>query len=84
MAKKNETPFNKIMSARGKLRLYVEYGEAAIPDQTPQEFAAEVLEAFDIVMAFRNIINSMVSFNQSPEMAALGHIPTDLLEGAMK
>lgn len=77
MGRRTEKPFDKIMVTRTKLGLFVEYGEAALDGQTPQEFAADVRECFEYLMSFRNIINGMVSFEQKPEDAVLPYLPDD-------
>jgi hypothetical protein len=82
MPRKSETPFHKLMTVRAKLRMYVEYGDHALDGQTPQEFAAEVQECFALLMDFRNIINGMVSFDQTPQRAVLPYIEADLHENA--
>ena len=76
MARKPETPFNKIMAVRNKLRLYVEFGDNAL-DGTPQEFAEEVQECMEYLMSFRNIINGMVSFDDTPERSVLLYLPIE-------
>lgn len=70
------------MTVRSKLRMYIEYGDHALGDQTPQEFAADVLECFEHLMEFRNIINGMVSFDQEPSRAVLPYISEDVLKEA--
>lgn len=80
MARKSETPFNKIMNVRTKLRLYVEYGDAALGEQTPQEFATDTLECFEHLMEFRNIINGMVSFDEAPSRAVVPYLSDDALQ----
>jgi len=82
MARKAEKPFNTIMQTRSILEMYVKYGDAALQDKTPQEFAAETLAAFDHLMTFRNIINGMVSFDEEPEDAALFYISHDKIKAA--
>jgi hypothetical protein len=79
MGRKSETPFHKIMTVRSKLGLYIEYGDHALDGQTPQEFAADVRECFEYLMAFRNIINGMVSLEETPERAVLPYLPDDVL-----
>lgn len=79
MARKTETPFNKIMVIRSRLRLYVEYGDNALDGQTPQEFAADVAECLEYLMSFRNIINGMVLLEQPPEQAVLPYLPEDVI-----
>jgi hypothetical protein len=79
MAKRDEKPFNKILSARSKLRMYVEYGDHAIVGQTPQEFAADVLECFEYLMEFRNIINGMVGFDEAPSRAVIPYLSDEAL-----
>lgn len=81
MARKSETPFNKIMLTRGKLRAYVTYGDMALEGQTPQEFAADVQECLEYLMSFRNIINGMVALEEPPERAVLPYLE-DLNEPA--
>lgn len=78
MAKKPEKPFNKIMMVRSKLRMFVEYGDHALDGQTPQEFAADVLECFEYLMEFRNIVNGMVSFDETPSRAVLPYLSDDV------
>jgi hypothetical protein len=75
MARKTETPFHKIMVMQTRLRLYVEHGDAALDGQTPQQFAADVLECFEHLMTFRNIVNGMISFNLPPAEAARMYLP---------
>lgn len=75
MARKGEKPFHKIMLTSSKLRLYVEHGDLALDGQTPQQFAADVLECFEHLMTFRNIVNGMVSFEQAPAEAARMYLP---------
>lgn len=72
--KRQETPFEKIMLTRGKLRLYVEHGDTALDGQSPQEFAAEVQECYQYLMDFRNIVNSMVGLEFPPSDAAKMHV----------
>jgi hypothetical protein len=74
MPKKPQTPFDKIMFTRTKLRLFVEYGDQALQGQTVPEFAADVAECFEYLMAFRNIINGMVSFDEPPARAVLPYL----------
>ena len=81
MARKPEKPFDKIISARVTLGLYVQHGDAALGGKTPQEFAAEVHECFEYLMEFRNIINGMVGFNEAPSKAVLPYLPDDVLAG---
>lgn len=73
MAKKAETPFHKIQMVRSKLGLYVKYGDAALGDQTPQEFAADLQECIDHLMTFRNIVNRMVQLDEPPARAAMAY-----------
>lgn len=75
MARKTEKSFDKIMLTSSKLRMYVEYGDVALKGQTPQQFAADVLECFEHLLTFRNIVNRMVSFDQPPADAARMHLP---------
>lgn len=77
MARHTQTPFHKIVTVQTKLGLYVEYGDRALEGQTPQEFAADVKECFEYLMAFRNIINGMVSFDDTPEHSVLRYLPGD-------
>jgi hypothetical protein len=79
---KQETPFNKIMLVRSKLGLFVQYGDAALGEQTPQQFAADVAECFEHLMEFRNIINGMVSFDQAPSRAVIPYLPDDVVREA--
>jgi hypothetical protein len=74
MARKQETPFNKIMLTRAKLRMFVEFGDHALDGQTPQEFAADVAECLEYLMDFRNIVNGMVTLDEKPGRAALSYI----------
>lgn len=80
MAKKPEKPFNKIMLVRAKLRAYVEYGDHALDGQTPQEFAVDVAECFEHLMDFRNIINGMVSFEETPSLAVIPYLSDDAVK----
>lgn len=84
MPKRHETPFDKIMTVRTALGLYVDHGDTLLQQrgQTAREFAADVRECFEYLMAFRNIINGMVSFNEPPERAMLFYLPDDLREDA--
>jgi hypothetical protein len=83
MARRQDKPFDKLMTVRAKLRMYVEYGDHALDGQTPQEFAADVQECFELLMDFRNIINGMVSFNETPQRAVLPYLNSeDLREDA--
>jgi hypothetical protein len=79
MARRKETPFDKIMTVRSRLGLYVEYGDVALDGKTPQEFAADVKEVFEYLMSFRNMVNGMVSFDEVPEEAVLAYLPCDPL-----
>jgi hypothetical protein len=78
-----ETPFRKIMAVRSRLRLYVEYGDQALDGQTSQEFAADVQECVEFLMEFRNIINSMVSFDDAPSRAVIPYLSDDAVKDAM-
>jgi hypothetical protein len=71
---KTKTPFDKIMSVRTKLAMFVEYGDAAIQGQSYKDFASDVREAFEYLMSFRNIINGMVSMDEQPERAVLPYL----------
>lgn len=83
MAKKSsEKPFNKLMTIRARLRMYVEYGDHTLDGQTPQEFGKDVLECFELLMEFRNIINGMVSFDDTPSRAVLPYLSDDVLDDA--
>lgn len=82
MSQKPEKPFNKIMTVRSKLGLFVEYGDHALDGQTPQEFAADVLECFEHLMAFRNIVNGMASLDEPPARAALLYVSDEDIEAA--
>lgn len=82
MGRNTEKPFNKIMLTKGKLRAYVTYGDMALDGQTPQEFAADVLECFELLMEFRNIINGMVTFDETPSRAVLPYLDEDVLKEA--
>jgi hypothetical protein len=75
MPRNTEKPFHKILMTGTKLRLYVEHGDLALDGQTPQQFAADVLECFEHLMTFRNIVNGMVSFNEPPAEAARMYLP---------
>lgn len=79
MAKKTETPFHKIMVTRANLRMFVEYGDAALKGQTPQEFAADVMECFEWLMEFRNIINGMVALDEAPSRAVVPYLSDDVV-----
>lgn len=80
---RTEKPFHKISTVQSRLRMYVEYGDAALQGQTPQEFAADIQECFDYLMDFRNIINGMVSFDEPPKVAAAPYLEEiDLREDA--
>lgn len=72
-----EKPFHKIMVTHSKLRAYVEHGDLALDKQTPREFAADVLECFEHLMTFRNIVNGMVSFERAPADAARMYLPEE-------
>lgn len=74
MARKNEKPFDRIMTVRSKLDMFVQYGDIALKDQTQAEFLAEVHEAFNYLMEFRNIINGMVRFDEPPRDAVLPYL----------
>lgn len=74
MARKTK-PFDKLMTVRSKLPLYIEYGEAALQKQSLAEFMADVAECFELLMSFRNIINGMVSFDDTPERSVLPYLP---------
>ena len=82
MAKRGEKPFHKIMMVQSKLGMVAKYGEAALGDQTFQEFMADVDECYRHLMAFRNIINSMVGFDEIPERAVLPYIEDAIREDA--
>lgn len=82
MPRKTETPFHKILQVRSKLGLYIEYGDNALGDQTPQEFASDVRECFEYLMEFRNIINGMVSFDEAPSRAVVPYLSDDVLREA--
>jgi hypothetical protein len=82
--RREETPFDKIMVVASRLRLYTQYGDHALGDQTPQQFAGDVLEAFEHLMVFRNIVNGMASFEQRPEEAAASYISHDVLKRAVE
>lgn len=77
MANKPKKPFHKILTTRAKLGMFVELGDRALGEQSAQEFAAEVLECFDHLMAFRNIVNGMVSLDEPPARAALAYVSDD-------
>ena len=72
--KREQTPFDKLMMVRSRLRMYVEYGDHALDGQTPQEFAAEVQESLDLLMDFRNMVNSMASLEETPQRAVLVYL----------
>ena len=78
MARK-EKPFDKIMLTKGKLDMYVQYGDIALKGQPPQEFASEVKEAFGYLMDFRNIINGMVRFDEAPDRAVIPYLSDEVL-----
>ncbi len=78
MPRKNPTPFDKIMTARSKLSLFVEYGEHALGGQSVGDFLADLNECFGYLMTFRNIINGMVSFDETPERSVLPYLPNDV------
>lgn len=82
MAKKPEKPFAKIQTTRAKLDMYVEFGDLALDGQSPQDFAAEVREAFAYLIDFRNIINGMVSLDEAPAEAVLPYLPMNLIREA--
>lgn len=66
MTRKTEKPFDKIVLTRGKLDMYVQYGDAVLKGQTPQEFAAEVQEAFAYLLDFRNMVSAMAKLDEAP------------------
>ena len=70
-------PFDKILQTRIKLDLYTKYGDAALQGQSAADFIADVNECYGHLMAFRNIINGMVSFNEAPEKAVLPYLSVD-------
>lgn len=72
--KREQTPFDKLMMVRSRLRMYVEYGDHALDGQTPQEFAAEIQESMDLLMDFRNMVNSMASLEETPQRAVLVYV----------
>lgn len=72
--KREQTPFDKLMMVRSRLRMYVEYGDHALGGQTPQEFAAEIQESMDLLMDFRNMVNSMASLEETPQRAVLVYV----------
>lgn len=83
MARKQaDKPFHKIMVTRATLRMFVEYGDAALDGKTFQEFAAEVQDCMELLMDFRNMVNAMVTFDEAPAEAVLPYLPTDLLAPA--
>lgn len=82
MAKKPEKPFHKIMTTRSKLQMWVQYGDQALGEQTAHDFAGDLLECFEHLITFRNIINGMVGFDEPPEDAALFYISTDKIIAA--
>ena len=74
---KAQKPFDKILTARAKIDAYARYGSIALGEQPIDEFMAEVSEAFGYLMSFRNIINAMASFNETPEQTALQFIDVE-------
>jgi hypothetical protein len=79
---RTKTPFDKILAARNKLAMFVEYGEPALGGQSFKGFAEEVNEAFEYLMSFRNIINGMVSLEEPPDRAVLPYLSGDALQAA--
>lgn len=80
MARKPQTPFDKIMTVRSKLDLYIRFGDSALGGQSEKEFLVEVHEALELLMEFRNIINSMVSLEEAPLMAVLPYLSDDVVK----
>ena len=76
MARKTETPFNKILMTRSRLGMFVRYGEHALDGKTFQEFAAEVNEAMGYLMDFRNIVAGMVQFDETPQQSIEYYLET--------
>lgn len=64
--RQEDKPMYKITMARHKLQLYANLGDEALEGQTPQELAVEVLDAFETLMKFSNIVRGLVSFEREP------------------
>jgi len=79
---KRQKPFDKIMSVRTTLDMYVKFGDAALRGQSVEDFLKDVQESFEHLMAFRNIINGMVTFDETPTRAALFYVPSNEIEEA--
>lgn len=69
MARKRP-PLDDVVMTRSKLEMYVQYGDAALKGQSPQEFAAEVLAAYKHLMDVRNIVLAVSRLDQAPSDAA--------------
>jgi hypothetical protein len=82
MPKRKETPFDKIMTARAKLDMFVRYGDVALKEQSFAEFAAEVNEAFGFLMDFRNMVQGMVTFSEEPGLAVIPYMSREELAAA--
>lgn len=79
---KPDKPFNKIMRVRAKLDLFVRFGDNALGDQTLEQFMVEVNESFELLMAFRNIVNGMVNFDDTPERSVLPYLSESVIREA--
>jgi hypothetical protein len=82
MARRKEKPFDKIMATRTKLQQYLHYGESALHDQNINDFLTDVAECYGYLMDFRNIINGMVSFDETPQQAVVPYLSDDVLTDA--
>jgi hypothetical protein len=82
MPRRTETPFDKIMTARTKLDMFVRYGDVALKDQSFADFAAEINEAFGFLMDFRNMVQGMAKFSEAPGLAVIPYMSRDQLAAA--
>jgi len=83
MKSKNQKPLEKIVLTQGKLQMFVTLGDVALDGQTPQEFASEVLEAFQLLMEFRNMVSAMSKLDEAPSEAVLAYIDTPSSEAVL-
>lgn len=74
-------PFDKIMLTRSKLDLFIEYGDAALQGQQFPDFMRDVRECYGHLLTFRNLVNSMVGLEETPEEAVRAFLPVTEGEG---
>ncbi len=84
--KRQETPFDEVMRVMSAARLYEAHGDVAIETSSyanKDEFLSALIRVAGDLLDARNMINSIASLSEKPQVAAIQHIETDVIKAAL-